>query len=189
MTPWHSAIVVGIDGSFRTVHAADVRDTHDLIFKNGLPHHFREKSDLWDLANIKVDFEHLYPCGLVIRPAPELTVQPSIREVDGAKFRKLAEANSPVILRGFAETTERNLFVGKAHEIGKVLHTVPWTPKVVQEVKDSKKFDKGSNNVTSSEAMPMHYDGVFKFVNKKDRYGNDVKDEQGDDVKVPNPPA
>ena len=40
------------------------------------------------------------------------------------------------------------------------------------------------NHVVSSEAMPMHYDGVFKFVTKKDEKGEDVRDEQGKEVKV-----
>ena len=69
MTPWHSCIAVGVDGSFKSVHAEELRDTFDLILRNGRPHYFREKSDLFRFGEMKVDFDHLYPCGLMIRPA------------------------------------------------------------------------------------------------------------------------
>ena len=185
MTPWHSSIAVGVDGSFRTVHAADVRETHDLIYKDGRPYHFREKSSLFDFGELKVEFEHLYPCGLIIRPASGSGPAPSYRDVDVKKIRKLAEVQSPVILRGFADTTDRELFISRAYELGEVL---PWTFGVLQEVKDHKKTDKLHNNVVSSEAMPMHYDGMFKFVTQKDENGNDMKDEHGKEIKVQRPP-
>ena len=185
MTPWHSSVAVGLDGSFRTVHAEDVRGTHDLVYVNGLPHHYREKSDLYDFGAIKVEFEHLYPCGLIIRPAAHSENKPSFRELDAKKLRMLTEAQSPVVLRGFADTTDRELFISRAYELGEVL---PWTFGILQEVKDAKRDDKAGNNVTSSEAMPMHYDGMFKFVNKKGEDGEDVKDEQGNNVKIQKPP-
>ena len=185
MTPWHSSVAVGVDGSFTTVHAEDVRETHDLIYENGRPYFFREKSDLYNLGDIKVKFEHLYPCGLIIRPAAEPGNKPSFRNIDAKKLRKLAEVQSPVVLRGFADTTDRELFINRAYELGTVL---PWSFGILQEVKDSGRTDKQGNNVTSSEAMPMHYDGMFKFENKKGEDGNDLKDEQGNDIKVQAPP-
>lgn len=185
MTPWHSSVAVGIDGSFKTVHAEDVRETHDLVFRNGRPYCFREKSDLYDFGKIEVEFEHLYPCGLIIRPAGGSGIQPSLRDVHMQKVRKLAELQSPVVLRGFAETTERELFISKAYELGEVL---PWTFGILQEVKDSGRTDKLGNNVVSNEAMPMHFDGMFKFVAQKDENGDPIRDEQGKEVKVQKPP-
>lgn len=181
MTPWHSSIAVGVDGSFKTVHAEEVRETHDLIYRNGLPYFFRERSDLYNFGDMKLELEHLYPCGLIIRPAAGSDNKPSYRDFDAKKLRKLAEVQSPVILRGFADTTNRELFISKAYEIGEVL---PWTFGVLQEVKDAGRSDKQGENVTNNEAMSMHYDEMFKFVNKKDENGNDIKDEQGNDVKV-----
>ncbi|KAI4123483.1 MAG: hypothetical protein LQ338_004259 [Usnochroma carphineum] len=185
MTPWHSAIVVGVDGSYRAVHAADVRETHDLVYRDGRPYCFRERSPLFDFGELKVEFEHLYPCGLIIRPAAGTKPAPSYRDVDVEKVRKLAEVQSPVVLRGFADTTDRELFISRAYEMGKVL---PWTFGVLQEVKDHKRSDKLHNNVVSSEAMPMHYDGMFKFVTQKDESGNDMMDEDGKEIKVQRPP-
>ena len=185
MTPWHSSIAVGVDGSFRTVHAEDVRETHDLVLRNGQPHHFREKSYLYDFGTTEVQFEHLYPCGLIIRPAGSSVGRLSFRDVDMSKVRKLAEHQSPVILRGFTETTDRELFISKGHEIGEIQ---PWKFGILQEVKDHGKNHKLHNNVVSNEAMPMHYDGMFKFVTKKDENGNDMLDEEGKEIQVQKPP-
>lgn len=183
MTPWHSSIAVTLDGSFKTVHADEVRDSHDLVLRNGQPYYWREKADFYDYGDLKVSFEYLYPCGVIIRPIQGTT--PSLREVDMKKIRKLAELQSPVILRGFANTTERELFISKAEELGKIL---PWTFGILQEVKDSGRTDKLGNNVVSNEAMPMHFDGMFKYLPLKDENGNEVKDEQGNVVKVQSPP-
>ena len=177
MSPWHGSVAVGVDGSFRTVHAADVRETHNLVYKDGRPYHFREKSPLYDFGDTRVEFEHLYPCGLVIRPAAGPQGKTSFRDVDVRKLRKLAEIQSPVVLRGFEDTTDRELFIGRAHELGEIQK---WTFGELQEVKDGKRSDKLGNNVTSSEAMPMHYDGLFKLVTKKDA--------EGKEIKVPKPP-
>ncbi len=187
MTPWHCAIAVGLDGSFKTVHAADVRDTHEVVLQNGHPHHLREKSDLWDFGDVKVEFEHLYPCGMIIRPAltADTASPPSFRNIDVLKVRKLAELQSPVILRGFADTMNRELYIKKAGEMGEIL---PWMFGQLMVVKDQKKIDRGSNNVASNEAMPMHYDGIFKFRTKKDDDGNVMKDEEGNEIQIQIPP-
>ena len=184
-SPWHASIAVGVDGSFRTVHAEEVRETHDLVYENGRPYYFREKSPLYDFGETKVEFEHLYPCGLVVKPAAGTVGQPSFRDVDMKKLRALAEVQSPVVLRGFANTTERELFISRAHELGEVQK---WTFGELQEVKDGGRRDKLGNNVTSNEAMPMHYDGMFKFVTKKDENGNDMKDADGKEIKYQKPP-
>lgn len=187
MTPWHCAIAVGLDGSFRTVHAADVRDTHELVYRNGQPHHLREKSDLWAFDPVKVEFEHLYPCGLIVRPIIEIGVSspPSLRDIDVLKVRKLAELQSPIVLRGFADTSDRELYIKKASEMGIIL---PWMFGQLMVVKDQKKVDRGSNNVASKEAMPMHYDGIFKFTAKKYENGNEMKDKAGNEIQVQIPP-
>ena len=184
-SPWHASIAVGVDGSFRTVHAADVRETHDLVYKDGRPYLFREKSPLYDFGETKVSFEHLYPCGLIIRPADPSGPKPSFRDMDMKKLRQLAENQSPVVVRGFAETTDRELFISRGHDLGEVQK---WTFGELQEVKDGKRTDKLGNNVTSSEAMPMHYDGMFKFVPKLDADGNEMKDADGNVIKYQKPP-
>ena len=186
MTPWHCAVAVGLDGSYKAVHSADVRDTHEVVFQNDHPHHLREKSDLWDFG-VKVDFEHLYPCGVIVRPIIEAGAAspPSFRDVHVVKVRKLAELQSPVILRGFAETTDRELYIKEASEMGSI---VPWMFGQIMEVKDQRKVDRGSNNVASNEAMPMHYDGTFKFKIKKNDDGTVMRDEEGNEVQVQIPP-
>ncbi|KAK4120749.1 hypothetical protein N657DRAFT_542630, partial [Parathielavia appendiculata] len=101
-TPWHSSVAVALDGGYRSVHAKDVRETHDMVFKDGRPWCFRERSDLFDFGD-DVEIEHLYPCGVEIRPranavrAGEARLDPAAEE----KVVKLA-ALQPVRLVGFA---------------------------------------------------------------------------------------
>jgi len=86
---------------------------------------------------------------------------------------------SPVIIRGFAETTEEALYTEKANEAGTILS---WSFGIIQKVKDAGRTDKMGNNVTSNEAMPMHFDGMFKFESQ-------VDPATGETVKVQKPPG
>ncbi|KAJ5349444.1 hypothetical protein N7541_007171 [Penicillium brevicompactum] len=182
-TPWHSAVAVGLDGSYRTVHAEDVRETHDVVFKKGQPYFFREKSSLFDWTEnrLSVKFEHLYPCGLIIRPADidNVNAPPSIRALPMHKVRQLSNGMSPVVLRGFSETLVEEFYVEKASELGTIL---PWSFGIIQKVRDDGRSDKMGNNVTSNEAMPMHFDGMFKFEEIIDQ-------ESGEKKKVQRPPG
>ncbi|RHZ57242.1 isocyanide synthase xanB [Aspergillus thermomutatus] len=175
-TPWHSSIAVGADGTYRTVHAEDVRETHDLVYKNGQPYYFREKSKLFDWVEdgLRVKFEHLYPCGLIIQPSDidDSRPPPSIRDLPMHKVRQISNVLSPVVLRGFRETLEEELYVQKASELGTIL---PWSFGIIQKVRDAGRNDKMGNNVTSNEAMPMHFDGMFKFEEETDPVTGEVK--------------
>ncbi|KAF7916465.1 uncharacterized protein EAE97_012125 [Botrytis byssoidea] len=42
-TPWHTCVLVTASGQFRTEHAVDLREKHELVYKNGRPYFFREK--------------------------------------------------------------------------------------------------------------------------------------------------
>ncbi|KAH0551212.1 hypothetical protein GP486_007470, partial [Trichoglossum hirsutum] len=162
MTPWHSSLAVKVDGSVRMGHADLFRsdEAYELVMREGRPYYFREKSELFHWDGLGVEFEHMYPCGLLILSVNN-SPQPSLEDVPMKKVRKLAELTSPVVLRGFAHSTDREVFISKAYDLGTVL---PWTFGILQEVKDIGRSDRMGNNVVSSEAMPMHYDGMFKFV-------------------------
>ena len=182
-TPWHSSIAVNADGTFHTVHAEDVRETHDLIYKNGRPYYFRERSDLfdWRANGLTVRFEHLYPCGLIIRPVDidDSRAPPSIRTIPMRKVRQLSNTFSPVVLRGFADSLSEEDYLTTASELGTIL---PWSFGVIQKVRNAGRTDKLGNNVTSNEAMPMHFDGMFKFEECTDPA-------TGETVRVQKPPG
>ncbi|KAJ5626626.1 hypothetical protein N7528_004053 [Penicillium herquei] len=182
-TPWHASVAIGLDGTYRTVHAENVRETHDLIHKNGRPYFFRERSDIFDWAadGLSVKFEHLYPCGLIIRPSDidNVNPPPSITAIPMHKVRQLSNTMSPVILRGFAETLDEDLYLRAGSQLGKIL---PWSFGVIQKVRDAGRSDKMGNNVTSNEAMPMHFDGMFKFEDFTDPVTGETK-------KVQRPPG
>lgn len=163
-TPWHCAVAFRLDGTVTTGPRSDfeaMADSFELVRDDdGRPSYFRERSDLlsWGEHKGGVTCEPIYPAGVLVRPAAGAN-RMTIRDVDAAKVRGLSELNSPVVLRGFAETTDRDLFVAKAAELGEPL---PWKFGLVLEVKDRGADARGLNNVLSSEWMPFHYDGLFK---------------------------
>ncbi|MCJ1483472.1 hypothetical protein MMC06_003639 [Schaereria dolodes] len=164
-TPWHSSLVRAVDGTITMSHAASVSAmTHELIFENGRPTHFRERSELFNWPGMDVEFKYQYPTGMIIS-AREPNTHYSLQNVHMQKVRQLATACSPVILRGFSDTTNEHIYTAKAYDAGV---PSPWTFGVKTSVKDS----RGSNPdpvtaiVTSSEAMPMHYDGFFFLIPK-----------------------
>lgn len=143
----------------------------ELVYEDGRPSYFREKSDLlsWAAEKGGITCDPLYPAGLVIRPATGRNAL-SIGDIDAAKVRTLSELNSPVVLRGFAKTRNRDLFVDKAHEFGT---PTPWKFGLVLEVRDRGEDTRGLNNVLSAEWMPFHYDGLFKTVKKTGEDGTE----------------
>lgn len=143
----------------------------ELVYENGRPSYFREKSELLSFAEAKggIVCEPIYPAGFIIRPAAG-SGKLSIHDIDAAKIRALAEINSPVVIRGFSKTTNRDLFVAKAEELGKPM---PWKFGLVLEVKDRSDDTRGLNNVLSSEWMPFHYDGLFKTVKQTKEDGTE----------------
>lgn len=95
----------------------------------------------------------------------------SMKEVNATKVRKLAELNSPVVLRGFKGTGDRNLLIEKSYEFGT---PTPWKFGLVLEVKDRGVETRGLNNVLSAEWMPFHYDGLFKTATRKKDDGTEA---------------
>ncbi|KAF5643196.1 Pyoverdine biosynthesis [Fusarium sp. NRRL 52700] len=161
-TPWHSSIALSLDGSLETGHADDFADSHDLVYLNGRPYYYREKSPLFEWGDIEVEFEPMYPCGLIIRP---VNGPVSARRIPMEKVKQLSINLSPIVLRGFSDTLDESIYLEKAHEAGTVL---PWSFGIIQKVKDAGDNTKKGNNVTSNEAMPMHFDGMFKFEERQD---------------------
>ncbi|ODH26265.1 hypothetical protein ACO22_04721 [Paracoccidioides brasiliensis] len=108
MTPWHSSLVRAVDGSIRMAHAGTVPAfTHELIFENDRPSYFREKSSLYDLGSVDVDFQYTYPTGITISPRSK-SCRNNLSRVNMRKVRVLAELCSPVVLRGWLDTPCQN---------------------------------------------------------------------------------
>lgn len=163
-TPWHCSMATKLDGTVQTGprESFDNDPTFELVNDEfGRPSYYREKSDLFSWRkNVTIRCDPMYPCGFLIRPAgKDRSLSLSITDVDAERIRGLAEFNSPVVLRGFARTDERDLFVRKAEEVGTPLS---WTFGLVLEVKDLGEGSRGAGNSLSAEPMPFHYDGVFK---------------------------
>ncbi|CCF35993.1 pyoverdine/dityrosine biosynthesis protein [Colletotrichum higginsianum] len=103
-TPWHSSIAVSLDGGYRSLHAKDVRDTHDLVMRGGRPWCFREKSELFDLGD-DVEIEHLYPTGIEVRPREDRGEDVKLDEAAREKLVRLARLQ-PVRVVGFENAPE-----------------------------------------------------------------------------------
>lgn len=163
-----------LDGTVTTGMRCDLEkdDQFELVYENGQPSYFREKSDLMNWAQDKggVVCTPMYPCGWIITPASGPRSL-SIEDVDAQKVRQLSEINSPIILRDFAKSTNRDLYVNKAKEFGE---PTAWKFGLVLEVKDQGDNTQGLNNVLSAEWMPFHYDGLFKTVKKVDDLGQET---------------
>jgi len=91
--------------------------THDLMMENGCPSYFRERSPLFDWS-MDVVFKYMYPCGILVTPRNPF-LECSLHSVHMQKVRALAEHCSPVVLRGFRDTTDRHTFFAKAYDAGK----------------------------------------------------------------------
>jgi hypothetical protein len=101
-TPWHCSIAVGVDGSYQTVHAKDVRATHRLVERDGRPYFFRERSPLYDWEDDVVEFEHLYPQGMVVRPKERGSGRAlMLSDVQLGRLRSLAARQGGVRVEGF----------------------------------------------------------------------------------------
>ncbi|KAF9769205.1 hypothetical protein IL306_013394 [Fusarium sp. DS 682] len=113
---------------------------------------------------------------MMVRPARE-DLEYSLQNVDMTKLRELSHQCSPVILRGFKDTRHKSVFVAKAKEMGSIL---PLKEGDIIVVKDQLEDAPDADVTTTSEAMPMHYDGMFRF--------KIIKDDQGREEITSDPP-
>ncbi|KAM0425779.1 hypothetical protein ACHAPT_009029 [Fusarium lateritium] len=173
-TPWHSTLVLKLDGTIETGIRSQFENNEnlELVYENGRPSYYREKSPLLSWAEDKggIIVDHIYPAGFTIRPANGPRTL-TIDDIDTHKVRALSEINSPVILRGFVKKPDRERFINLSHQFGTPL---PWKFGLLLEVKDRGLETRGLNNVLSAEPMPMHYDGLFKTVKQVDESGKEV---------------
>ncbi|KAL9595536.1 MAG: hypothetical protein Q9219_006393 [cf. Caloplaca sp. 3 TL-2023] len=160
ITPWHGAVAVMADASVRIVNASKVDMSKFVVATNaqGRPWLLREKSDLFDWSGMDLDFEPLYPCGMMVKPATGKGPY-KFEDVDMKNVRRLALSTAPLLLRGFSMEVQKEVFRAKAGQLGEIQM---WPFGDIIEIREN--VDMNMNNVLTNEAMPFHYDGVFKTV-------------------------
>ncbi|KAL6887172.1 Clavaminate synthase-like protein [Trichoderma longibrachiatum] len=172
-TPWHCAVAYMLDGTTSSGMRRDFEKdgSYELVYENGRPSYFRERSDLfsWGADKGGVMCEPLYPSGWMFKPARG-AFSMTMQDVDARKIRSLSELNSPVILRGFVKKPNKDQFAKKAEEFGDL---TSWKFGLILEVKDRGTNTQGLNNVLSMEPMPFHYDGLFKTIKQVDEHGKE----------------
>lgn len=101
-----------LHGSYRTVHAREVRQTHNLICIDGRPHYYRQRSALWDWDDSSTDsvvFEPQYPKGLLVYPAQDSKAGQCLASDRVRKLKSLAEVfEGPIQVSRFANAIEVN---------------------------------------------------------------------------------
>lgn len=160
ITPWHGAVAILADASVRIVDASTVDMAKFEVITNdeGRPWLLREKSDLFDGFVMELDFEPLFPCGMLIRPRGGYGPY-KFEDVNMKCVRRLALSTAPLLLRGFTMQVDKEVFRSKALELGKIQM---WPFGDILEVREN--ADLNVMNVLTREAMPFHYDGCFKTV-------------------------
>ncbi|KAJ5894313.1 taurine catabolism dioxygenase TauD TfdA family protein [Penicillium taxi] len=160
ITPWHGAIALFPDASLRVVDASTINKDEFEVVNNaaGQPWLLRAKCELFNWPGKEVDFEPLFPCGMLVRPK-EGHGPLKFEDVDMKRVRRLALATAPLLLRGFTMEVEKEVFREKARQLGEIQS---WPFGDILEVRENGEINM--NNVLTREAMPYHYDGVFKMA-------------------------
>lgn len=84
------------------MHSKELRDTHNLIHRNGRPYFYRERSELYDWSEAAaVEFEHLYPSGVRVSPVADVQGPQELSDANLEKLKRLAAMQSPVRVQGF----------------------------------------------------------------------------------------
>jgi alpha-ketoglutarate-dependent taurine dioxygenase len=124
----------------------------------GRPWLLREKSDLFNWSGMELDFEPLYPCGMLVRPK-DRQASYKFEDVNMKNVRRLALSTAPLLLRGFPMEPEKEVFRTKARELGTIQS---WPFGDILEVRENASMEL--LNVLTREAMAFHYDGCFKAI-------------------------
>ncbi|KAI0386925.1 Pyoverdine/dityrosine biosynthesis protein-domain-containing protein [Hypomontagnella monticulosa] len=107
-SPWHSCVALSVDGSYSTVHSQTVRESHNLIQKNGRGYYYREKSELWDWEDENVIFQPEYPNRLVVRPVSDELWDKKLlttKQRENLKELQKVHIKGPVEVVGFGNGT------------------------------------------------------------------------------------
>ncbi|KAK7445714.1 hypothetical protein VKT23_014709 [Stygiomarasmius scandens] len=158
-TPWHNVLFERTDGSLEVTHLCSLKDyEYETVYKFGRPYYLREKTDAYTFGSnldAHISFSRTYPFGLAITCSDSVAI--SFNELPMDKIRKLIKMHSCVVFRGFS-TISREDMITKASEFGEILRWPAYG--AIFEIKENPNWDVNSS--LTSEAMPMHYDGVFK---------------------------
>ncbi|CAO1613207.1 unnamed protein product [Parajaminaea phylloscopi] len=160
LVPWRAAAALTANGALRILDPAKVDlSGYDVqTCAEGTPWLLRAKSALFNWPGMRLNFEPLHPCGIQVTPEPGHGPY-RLEDVDMSLVRKLALSTAPLLLRGFTMTPEKAVFRERAAQLGTIQQ---WPFGDILEVRENADFNM--NNVLTNEAMPFHYDGVFRIV-------------------------
>eukprot|EP00211_Chloroparvula_japonica_P001654 CAMPEP_0119131208 /NCGR_PEP_ID=MMETSP1310-20130426/9729_1 /TAXON_ID=464262 /ORGANISM="Genus nov. species nov., Strain RCC2339" /LENGTH=578 /DNA_ID=CAMNT_0007121763 /DNA_START=59 /DNA_END=1795 /DNA_ORIENTATION=+ len=156
-TPWHNVMVLRRTGRLELMKLRDAPEDATVVTKYGRPWMMVEHDpDLleWDVPGGAVEWEVTLPFGLIVHfPAGT-----PLDQVPQEQLRRLVLKYGMVVVRGVSTLEDQAQYDRASGDFG-----VPqsWFFGNVLTVKDNPDMDV--NNVLSKEAMPMHFDGLFKI--------------------------
>ncbi|KAF5363134.1 hypothetical protein D9758_008353 [Tetrapyrgos nigripes] len=170
-TPWHNVIYEAADGRLQigALQSFDKKN-YEIVSKYDRPYYVREKSSVYSFGSqldAQISFTRNFPFGLTVSCAPSAGL--SFNDLPMDKLRKLTTMHSCVLLRGFSKV-DRDDMTKKSEELGPILRWPAYG--AIFELKENPNWDVNSS--LTCEAMPMHYDGVFKT--KTDEHGRITND-------------
>lgn len=189
-TPWHNVLLMNDDGEVFAVRRADVNlDKYELVSREGIPWFYKQISssisspslshsantlstqgcytrpcvdtDLVDAktkeewAKFNVSFEPLEPFGVMI-VANASEAPPPIHILPKQSLRALVLKHSTLVLRGFAKMSKDD-FIEGTRRFG------PLASNPHGYITDVKEVDDPKISVFTREAMPVHFDGMFRI--------------------------
>lgn len=155
-TPWHNCVLLRRNGKLDMMKVKDVPEDARVIMKHGRPWLMAEPDadlDNWDVEG-EVKWDLTLPYGLTL----EFKEGTPLAAIDQEQVRRLALKFGVVVIRGVQPLEKSEEFDRGTASFGNVQS---WFFGNVLTVKVNPAVD--INNVLSSEAMPMHFDGLFKL--------------------------
>ncbi|KAF5318287.1 hypothetical protein D9758_018885 [Tetrapyrgos nigripes] len=170
-TPWHNVIYEAADGRLQIgpLQSFDKKN-YEVVLKHGRPYYIREKSTVYSFGSqldAQISLSRNFPFGLTISCSPSDSL--SLNDLPMNKLRTLLGIHSCVLLRGFSQV-DRDDMIKKSEELGPILRWPAYG--AIFELKENSNWDV--NSTLTCEAMPMHYDGLFKT--KTDEHGRMTSD-------------
>ncbi|KAL1914280.1 uncharacterized protein VTP21DRAFT_9061 [Calcarisporiella thermophila] len=158
VTPWHNTPYQDGNATFAVLHRENISESNvktQIVLKEDKPWIVRENNDTYDWERMDLNFELMYPCGIMISPVNKNQVY-NLVDVDMKKVRHLALSNSPVIFRGFSMPADDEIFRKKAVELGDVQ---------IRSFEDILEVEENADSIitTTRETVPFNFDGCFKM--------------------------
>ncbi|KAL6049557.1 Pyoverdine biosynthesis [Balamuthia mandrillaris] len=153
-TPWHNCTLLTKEGKLETLKVHEVKENSRVVMRNGRPWMMVEDDPDLVFKGYDLTFEPILPFGIKL----QFNNNPKLENIPQQQLRKLTLKFGLVLIRGVENIESAEQFDKSTSAFGQVQS---WFFGNVLVLKYNPAID--INNVLSKEAMPMHFDGLFKL--------------------------